>query len=320
MGESVLVTDIQRFMVNDGPGFRTNIFIKGCNMKCAWCHNPETQAPYAEIYWRTLMCVQCGACLKACPDDAINPPIAPEEARSEGSTYHKIIRERCTRCMKCIDACKYGALTIVGKEYSLDEALEEVLKDELFYSNSGGGMTLSGGEPTVHPDFVRELLAKAKAKGLHTCLDTSGYCPWEVLQPILENVDLILCDLKHLDSAEHKRTTGVGNELILENLKKISEKGYTVWIRIPVIPDYNDQLDYHLRVVDLLKSLPNPVERVDLLPFHNWCQDKYRWLGIDWVYTGMEAIEPSFLHPLLDIYKDAGIPATVGGSGFEGRE
>ncbi|PIP05068.1 MAG: hypothetical protein COX52_13870 [Syntrophobacterales bacterium CG23_combo_of_CG06-09_8_20_14_all_48_27] len=154
----------------------------------------------------------------------------------------------------------------------------------------------------------------------YTDLDTSGHCPWEVLEPILKNVDIVLYDLKHLDSAEHKRMTGVGNELILSNLKKISENGQAIWVRIPVIPDYNDQLDYHLRVVDFLKSLPKPVERVDLLPFHNWCQDKYRWLGKDWVYTGMEAMEPSFLNPFLDIYRDAGIQATIGGSGFEGRE
>jgi len=154
----------------------------------------------------------------------------------------------------------------------------------------------------------------------YTDLDTSGHCPWEVLEPILKNVDLVLYDLKHLDSAEHKRMTGVGNELILSNLKKISENGQAIWVRIPVIPDYNDQLDYHLRVVDFLKSLPKPVERVDLLPFHNWCQDKYRWLRKDWVYTGMEAMEPSFLNPFLDIYRDAGIQATIGGSGFEGRE
>jgi len=320
MAENVLITDIQHFMVNDGPGFRTGVFIKGCNMKCAWCHNPETQALYPEIYWRTLLCVQCGACLEACPEDAINAPIPPEEARSEGSTYHKIIRERCTRCMKCIDACKYNALTIVGQEYSIDEVLEEVIKDELFYSNSGGGMTVSGGEPTTHPKFLGELLAKAKTRGLHTCIDTSGHCSWEVLEPILKNVDLILYDLKHLDPAEHKRMTGVENEMILGNLKKISEKRYAIWIRIPVIPDYSDQLDYHYQVVELLKSLPHPVERVDLLPFHNWCQDKYRWLGIDWVYTGMEAMEPSFLNPLLDIYRDAGISATVGGSGFEDRK
>ena len=320
MSEGVLITDIQHFMVNDGPGFRTGVFIKGCNMKCAWCHNPETQAPYHEIYWRALLCVQCGACLTACPENAINPPIPPEEARSEGSTYHKIIRERCTRCMKCIDACKYNALNIVGQEYSIDEVLEEVQKDEPFYVNSGGGMTISGGEPLTSPEFIQELLARAKAKGLHTCLDTSGLCPWEVLGPILKNVDIVLYDLKHINSAEHKRMTGVGNELILSNLKKISENGQAIWVRIPVIPDYNDQLDYHLQVVDFLKSLPKPVERVDLLPFHNWCQDKYRWLGKDWVYTGMEAIEPSFLNPILDIYRDAGIPATIGGSGFEGRE
>jgi pyruvate formate lyase activating enzyme len=222
--------------------------------------------------------------------------------------------------MKCVDACKYNALTIVGQEYSIAEVLEDVQKDEPFYVNSGGGMTISGGEPLTSPEFVGELLARAKAKGLHTCLDTSGHCPWEVLEPILKNVDLVLYDLKHIDSAEHKKMTGVGNELILENLKKISENGQAIWVRIPVIPDYNDQLDYHLRVVDFLKSLSKPVERVDLLPFHNWCQDKYRWLGKDWVYTGMEAMEPSFLNPLLDIYREAGIQATIGGSGFEGRE
>ena len=320
MDKKILITDIQHFSVNDGPGFRTNVYFKGCNMRCAWCHNPETQALYPEIYWKKRLCVQCGACLDACGNDAINAPIPPEEAISELSTYHKIIRERCNLCMDCVEACKFGALETVGKEYTVEEVLEEVMRDEPFYSNSGGGMTVTGGEPTAHPEFLSELLIRAKQKGLHICMDTTGNCSWDILHPLLENLDIVLYDLKHLDSSEHERMTGVGNKLVLENLKRICEVGHPIWVRIPIVPEYNDSGRFHRQVVEFLKSLPRLVDRVDLLPFHNWCQEKYAWLGKEWGLTEWESLEPTFLNPTLEIYEEAGINATIGGSGFEDTE
>ncbi|MDY6933841.1 MAG: glycyl-radical enzyme activating protein [Spirochaetota bacterium] len=321
MSEQLLVTQIQRFSVNDGPGFRTNVFLKGCSLRCLWCHNPETQSTDKELYWKKRLCVQCGACLDACPKDAIYPPIPPEEAQMEGSTYYKIDWDKCDLCFKCVDVCVYDALEIVGTPMTIDEIIEEVEQDIPFYNNSGGGMTLSGGEPMIHADFVIDLLKGARKKGLHICLDTSGHCKWEYLETLLDEdlVDIFLFDIKHIDTNKHKELTGVGNELILENLKKLTERRAEIWIRVLGIPGYTDSLDYHRDVADCLKSLPGPIERIDLLPFHNWCQDKYGWLGIDWKMAEVEAMEPSELKFALEIYEAAGFKTTIGGSGFEDK-
>ncbi|MGB2853361.1 MAG: glycyl-radical enzyme activating protein [Dehalococcoidia bacterium] len=315
--DKVLVTNIQRFSVNDGPGFRTNVFVKGCNMHCVWCHNPETIKSTRELNWRATTCVQCGRCFDACPKDAINPPIDPEEARADNSTYDKIIRENCDLCMKCVEVCPTGALELIGQDYTVEEVLDEVEMDMPFYENSGGGMNITGGEPLVHPEYTAELLQGARARGISSCLDTNGNCKWEVLEPLLEYVDVVLYDLKHIDSGEHRRLTGVGNELILDNLKKLLEMGQSVWLRIVVIPDYSDSLDYHEKVAAFLKTLPHPPERIDLLPFHNWCESKYRQLGIRWSFADTPAMDPSMLRPAIEIYRDAGLEATIGGSGFE---
>ena len=315
--DKVLITNIQRFSVNDGPGFRTNVFVKGCNMHCVWCHNPETIKSTRELNWRASICAQCGRCFDACPRDAINPPIDPEEARADNSTYDKIIRENCDLCMKCVEVCPTGALELIGQDYTVEEVLDEVEMDMPFYENSGGGMNITGGEPLVHPEYTAELLQGARARGISSCLDTNGNCKWEVLEPLLEYVDVVLYDLKHIDSGEHRRLTGVGNELILDNLKKLLEMGQSVWLRIVVIPDYSDSLDYHEKVAAFLKTLPHPPERIDLLPFHNWCESKYRQLGIRWSFADTPAMDPSMLRPAIEIYRDAGLEATIGGSGFE---
>jgi len=315
--DKVLITNIQRFSVNDGPGFRTNVFVKGCNMHCVWCHNPETIRSTRELNWRASICAQCGRCFDACPRDAINPPIDPEEARADNSTYDKIIREQCDLCMKCVEVCPTGALELIGQDYTVEEVLDEVELDMPFYENSGGGMNITGGEPIVHPEFTAELLQGARARGISSCLDTNGNCKWEVLEPLLEYVDVVLYDLKHIDSGEHKRLTGVGNELILANLRKLLEVEARIWLRIVVIPDYSDSLDYHEKVAAFLKTLPHPPERIDLLPFHNWCESKYRQLGIRWSFADTPAMDPSMLRPAIEIYRDAGLEATIGGSGFE---
>jgi pyruvate formate lyase activating enzyme len=317
MEEKILITDIQRYAVNDGPGFRTNVFLKGCPLRCAWCHNPETIAPYPELYWKRRLCTQCGACLDACPNEAVNPPIAPEEANAENQTYHKIIRSRCTLCMQCVAACRYDALSIAGRPMSVAEILDEVERDKPFYANSGGGMTLSGGEPTAKPQFSELLLKGARERGIHTCLDTNGFCSFQILERLAREVDIVLFDLKHLDNDRHAEKTGVGNELILSNLHHLADAGIEIWVRIPVVPDFNDTLDFHRRTAWFLSSLKHACMRVDLLPYHNWCQDKYSWLDIDWEYRDVEAIDPSFLDIHADLYRERGLKTTVGGSGFE---
>ncbi len=320
MADSVLITDIQRFSVNDGPGFRTNVYLKGCPLRCQWCHNPETISAVPELYWKKRLCVQCGACLEACPRDAIRPPIPPEEARQETSTYHKIVRDRCDLCMKCVDACLYGALEVVGRPMSIEKILDEVEEDRPFYDNSGGGMTLSGGEPSAHAEFSRRLLEQAKARALHVCLDTNGYCEWEVLKSLIEHVDIVLFDLKHIDPARHKERTGVSNERIIENLGLLAETGQPTWVRIPVVPGFNDSVEFHTAAANLLANMERGIVRVDLLPFHNWCQDKYGWLGLEWTLRDVEAMDPVFLEIPADLYRNKGLETTIGGSGFESSE
>ena len=317
MQKETLVTEIQKFAVNDGPGIRTLVFLKGCPLRCTWCHNPETQAFVQEIYWKSRLCVQCGACLDVCPNHAILPPIPAHEARAENSIYHKIIRDRCDRCMACVDACQYDALVPVGKSMTVDEIIAEVEKDRPFYDNSGGGLTLSGGEPTANADFALAILDAAKTRGFHVCLDTNGYCDWEVLETLTGKADIVLFDIKHMDAAIHKQYTGVENGIILKNLDRLAEAGRDIWVRIPVIPGFNDTKEFHSRASTFLSRWKSRISRVDLLPFHNWCQDKYGWLGIDWAMKDIEATDPSFLEIPAELYRAKGLITTVGGSGFE---
>ena len=317
MEERVLITDIARFSVNDGPGFRTNVFLKGCPLRCAWCHNPETISAHPEIYWKRRLCVQCGACMDACPRGAVRPPIAPELGSREDSPYHKIDRRRCDCCMECVRACMYDALQVVGKPMSAAEVLEEVERDRPFYSNSGGGMTVSGGEPTSYPGFCLELLSGAKDRELHTCIDTNGHCDFNVLKELAGQADIVLYDLKHLDPMKHLEKTGVLNDRILDNLSRLSRVHGEIWIRIPVVPGFNDDLEFHSRASEFISSLGGSIRRVDLLAYHNWCQDKYSWLGIDWSYRDTEAMDPSFLEIHADLYREKDLNVTVGGSGFE---
>jgi len=317
MGNSVLITQIQRFALNDGPGIRTNVFLKGCPLKCQWCHNPENINPLSEIFWKKRLCTQCGRCLDACKNDAIVPPVNPDILDDENVHYYKIQKDKCVLCMECVKACIYNALEVSGKAMSIEEIIQEVLSDLPFYRNSGGGMTLSGGEPTSHIEFSINLLKEAKKNALHVCLDTNGFCNWDSLESLIKYTDIVLFDLKHLDSNLHYKMTGVKNDLIIDNLKKLANSGQTFWIRIPVIPDFNDSIDYHKDVSAFIRELKGNIERIDLLPFHNWCQDKYFWLGLDWSYVEIESMHPENLKKFLEVYSNLGIKTTIGGSGFE---
>lgn len=311
-----LVSDIQKCSVNDGPGIRTAVFLKGCNMRCTWCHNPETVSFEKQIFWNRRLCTQPGICYDVCPENAINLPIPPEEAQAEGSTYQKIIRNRCTLCMECVSTCPQGAFEISGREMSVEDVLKVVQQDQLFYDNSGGGLTLSGGELTSHQVFARALLQGAKKRHLHIAIDTNGHCDWPVLEELAGMADVVLYDVKHLDNEAHKKATGVGNKKILANLEKLAQTGVEIWVRIPVIPDLTDSVEYQARVADFLAGLTGKIARVDLIPYHNWCQSKYDWLGEDWGHANNEAIEPAELEKFRGFYESKGLRVVMGGSGF----
>jgi pyruvate formate lyase activating enzyme len=296
-----MIFSIQRYSIQDGPGIRTTVFMKGCPLQCRWCSNPESQNPYPEIMVRRQKCQACGRCVESCESGAIN--LVDDAAH--------INRSVCVRCMSCVDACPTGTLEIVGKSMSLEEVVEESSRDELFYQNSGGGVTLSGGEPLYQPEFTYHLLKSCKERALSTALDTCGYAPWENLESILRFTDLILFDLKHLDPEMHLEGTGVRNELIRDNLKRIVLGGKTrVWIRIPVITGYNDSEQY---MMDLAVSVRDmPVEKISLLGYHEWGKSKYASLGREYPLDGTAALDEERLDRLRSIMESEGLSVTIG--------
>jgi pyruvate formate lyase activating enzyme len=261
------VFNIQKYSIHDGPGIRTTIFLKGCPLNCWWCQNPESQLSGQEmIFWRDR-CVGCGACSKICPSDAIQI--------ENGMMITE--KEKCILCGKCIEKCPALAREIIGKKFTIEEVIKEIEKDMVFYEESGGGVTFSGGEPLGQSEFLEGLLNGCREKKIHTAVDTSGYISWEILNKISLKVDLFLYDLKIMDSEKHKKYTGVSNEIILENLKKLSSIHNNIFIRFPVIPGVNDDSQNIRETGEFLSSLK--VAQVNLLPYHYIGRDKYRRLG-----------------------------------------
>jgi len=314
MSEKIpFVSNVQAYSIQDGPGIRTTVFLKGCPLQCKWCHNPENINPYLEVYYRNIKCTQCGKCLEVCSDGAIFPPIPIQEARQKDSGYQKINRDLCTRCMKCVEVCPSEALTIAGEEWELEQLLEEVRKDIMFYLDSGGGMTISGGEPTMFTDFSIELLKGSKEWGIDTCVDTTAYCKWENLEKLLPYTTLFLLDIKHMNSQKHKKGTGVSNELIIENAKKLAESGATIRIRIPIVPGFNDTKEELEEIAKFAKSLGSAVQGVDLLPFHDYCVGKYEQLDRVWSFPESVAMDAKAVAHFKELFDGYGLDTTIGG-------
>ncbi len=274
-----MVFNIQRYSIHDGPGIRTTVFLKGCPLACAWCHNPESLRSQPEVVFRPERCLKCGWCVPACPRQALS--LGSDGWRRESS--------RCDGCGACAAVCPAEAVEVIGRRLTVAEVLAEVEKDRVFYGESGGGITVSGGEPLAQPDFLASLLAASRSRGLHTVVDTSGYALWPVLERILPDTSLFLYDLKHLDEAEHRRWTGVSNGLILENLSRLAGTGAAVEIRMPVIPGVNDSDDHIDRLGRRVAELG--LKRLHLLPYHQTAIGKYERFG--YVYRLPETAGPA---------------------------
>jgi pyruvate formate lyase activating enzyme len=299
-GEKGLIFNIQRFSVHDGPGIRTTVFLKGCPLNCRWCSNPESQSFFPELMVRDILCKGCGACAETCPQGAVT--MSREEGR-------RIDREKCDRCFLCVEGCSYQALSVCGKYMNVDEVLDEVLQDRLFYKNSGGGVTLSGGEVLLQNPFAVQVLKACKTEGLHTVLDTSGYGPWQALEALLPFVDLVLFDLKHLDPVTHKKATGVGNKIILENLHKVSKMA-PVWLRIPLIVGFNDSEEQIKKITLLGKKIG--AQKISLLPYHEGGRSKSEQLGRIYPLSEARAPEEEHLDHLKKIIEKEGLKVTIG--------
>ena len=299
-----LVFDVKRFAVHDGPGIRTTIFLKGCPLHCLWCHNPESIDRGLELIVRSSRCSRCLSCVKACPVKALAP----------GPRRGPVVvdRAKCDLCGKCVVACAYEALEIVGRRTTVARIADEAERDRLFFEQSGGGVTLSGGEPLAQPAFAIALLEELKDRGIRTALDTSGQVKSEILLRAAAVSDLILYDLKAMAEPVHQKYTGAANDLILKNLRRLDAAGYRVRIRIPLVAGVNDS-DADISVfVAFLKTLSR-IRRVDLLTYHNGGGEKARNLGKSSCFQIFEPPSAERMDAIRGAFAEAGFIATVGG-------
>lgn len=309
------VYDIQGFSVQDGPGIRTTVFLKGCPLRCPWCHSPESQQFHSQLSWISMRCIgieKCGKCLTACPKDAITPGETIQHAVSkENIQLIHVDRNICNNCGDCAAVCYPDALFMCGTDYKVDELAEKLSQDMPFFEQSGGGVTISGGEALSQPEFTLALLKALKEKGISTALDTTGFTKKENIDAVLPYTDLFLYDLKHMRSDQHKAVTGVPNEIILENAKRIAEAGGKLQVRIPVIPRFNDSEENIRETGEFCKSLGDAVTVIQLLPYHNMGVMKYQRISND--HKVLEAPVPTDekIQSLKNILEDSGLPVTV---------
>ena len=291
---------IQKFSVQDGPGIRTTVFMKGCPLKCYWCQNPETWSPEPELMTRSVKCKNLKKCIEVCPENAIY--LNPDGSKT-------LDRQVCNLCFKCTQACPTGALVKVGEEMTVEQIMKEVSSDENFFYRSGGGVTVSGGEPLMQGAFVLELLKKCKEAGFHTALDTCGHGKWSVFEKMLPFVDLILYDIKHLDPDRHKEGTGVDNILILSNLRRIP-KSKRIWLRLPLIPGFNDTKENLTQLAALAKEIN--AEKISVLPFHKYAEGKYDGLGRTYPASLTKIHDKAEIDEIMTFFQKADINISLG--------
>ena len=295
MAQGVLF-NLQHFSIHDGPGIRTTVFFKGCNLHCPWCHNPESWLLQPQLQFTAMRCIGCGACVQACGQGSL-----VKTAR---------FTEQCTLCGRCVDECYAEALEMVGRSYTIEEVMTDILRDESYYASSGGGITCSGGEPLLQPQFLCELLTACKERMLHTAVETALCVDNAVLAPLLPLVDLFMCDIKTMDDALHTAVIGQSNGRILQNLRCLSENGRQLLLRTPVIPGFNDTEDAIVAIADFIASLPGR-HALELLPFRDLCTSKYAALNRPFGAAGLKTPEDAQMEQLAAAARARGIDCTV---------
>lgn len=297
------IFDIKRYAINDGPGIRIVIFLKGCNLNCAWCHNPESISTETERMYAPAKCIQCGTCVEACPEKTLT--LTPEGIVTD--------TERCIMTGRCAEVCPTKAIEISGKLLSVTEIMNEIEKERVFFDQSGGGVTFSGGEPLLQSKFLIELLDECGKRGIHRAVDTAGLANTEIILEVAKRTDLFLYDLKLMDSEKHRQWVGVPNEKILENLKVLAETGVKIIIRIPLVGGVNDDAENMEATARFIAELSGEKKEVNLLLYHKIAQTKYQKLGRPEEFQLLEEPTREAQTRAVSIFKQLGLEASIGG-------
>lgn len=304
------VLRFERTSMYDGKGLRTVVYLKGCPLRCEWCSTPESINPEPEVGYDITACSECRACIEVCPEDALKPL-----QKGEGVLLRS---ERCTACFRCVEKCPTGALKAYGRKMNVEEVLGEIEKDEVFFFHSNGGVTLSGGEPLQQADFSREILKGCRQRGIDTAMETSSFAPWSRYEEVLPFLVTVYTDIKCFDRTRHKELTGVSNERILENIKKIdvSEHEVDLVIRVPLVPGRNDSDENLKQTLDFCSGLKK-IQRLELLPYHRFGVETYGFLGIPYKLHGLESADIFWAEEKAQALRDRGTGLTVIVSGNE---
>ncbi len=300
MSSSALIANIQGYSIHDGPGIRTVVFLKGCPLRCRWCANPENLQDRVQAGFLANLCKHCGRCASACPRGAI----LTEENR-------RIDREKCDGCCKCVEACFYEALVRYGKPMTVEEVFDQVRRDKIFYESSGGGVTVSGGEPLIHADFVAELFTLCRGEGINTCVETCGCVPQAAFEKVLPLTDTFYFDLKLMDSGKHREYTGQSNEQILSNACFLAGSGANILFRQPVIPGVNDGEENIRATAEFIRSLSRPELQLQLIAYHRMGASKYAALDLPYAMEEVKPMDPAQVEAVRKAYEDCGIGCTI---------
>ena len=300
-----LLLDIDKFASHDGPGIRTTVFLKGCPLSCVWCHSPESRLSAPELLYQSERCNGCQLCIDACPQNALSM------GRLGDRNVAVLNPNLCDNCGKCVDMCYPGALKLAGKTVNVGDIVSQVAKDLPFFQSSGGGATLSGGEPARQFKFSYNFLLGCQEHGIHTAMETTGYARWDVMSALASVTDLLLYDIKFVDQNSHIRYTGVPNKLILDNLKSLAKRGHNIHVRVPCIPGLNDnpqQIEATARYVAEVG-----VKNIVLLPYNVAAGAKYEWIGLAYSLEGIDAQSEEYMNQLADLCRQHGLSVQVGG-------